>query len=77
MTASKFVRASLRHDWQFATHKLAALLAHRTQHRSTARWILGKPRVDRILALETFRQAWGRPIDSPPADDILADLDID
>ena len=30
-----------------------------------------------ILALETFRQAWGRPIDSPPADDILADLDID
>ncbi len=57
--------------------KLAALRAHRTKHRSTARWILGKPRVDQILALETFRQAWGRPIDSPPADDILADLDID
>ena len=57
--------------------KLAALRAHRTQHRSTARWILGKPRVDQILALETFRQAWGRPIDSPPADDILADLAID
>jgi LmbE family N-acetylglucosaminyl deacetylase len=57
--------------------KLAALRAHRTQHRSTARWILGKPRVDQILALETFRQAWGRPIDPPPADDILADLDID
>jgi LmbE family N-acetylglucosaminyl deacetylase len=57
--------------------KLAALRAHRTQHRSTARWILDKPRVDQILAIETFRQAWGRPIDSPPKDDILADLDID
>jgi hypothetical protein len=57
--------------------KLAGLSAHRTQHRSTARWILGKPRVDQILALETFRQTWGRSIDSQPADDILADLDID
>jgi len=57
--------------------KLAALRAHRTQHRSAARWILDKPRVDQILAIETFRQAWGRPIDSPPIDDILADLDID
>jgi LmbE family N-acetylglucosaminyl deacetylase len=57
--------------------KLAALCAHRTQHRSTERWILGKPRVDQILAIETFRQAWGRPIDSPPASDVLADLEID
>jgi LmbE family N-acetylglucosaminyl deacetylase len=57
--------------------KLAALRAHRTQHQSTARWILGKPRVDEILAIETFRQAWGRPIDSPPVDDILAGLDLD
>ena len=54
--------------------KLAALRAHRTQHRSTARWILAKPRVDQILAIETFRQAWGPPIDGPPLDDILADL---
>jgi LmbE family N-acetylglucosaminyl deacetylase len=57
--------------------KLAALRAHRTQHRSTARWILGKPRVDQIVAIETFRQAWGRPIDARPASDVLADLDID
>jgi len=57
--------------------KLAALLAHRTQHQSAARWILHKPRVDQILAIETFRQAWGRPIDSPPLNDILADLNID
>jgi LmbE family N-acetylglucosaminyl deacetylase len=57
--------------------KLAALRAHRTQHRSTARWILGKPRVDEILAIETFRQAWGPPLDSPPVDDILIDLGID
>jgi len=57
--------------------KLAALRAHRTQHQSSARWILGKPRVDQILAIETFRQAWGPPIDAPPADDILADLEID
>ena len=56
--------------------KLAALRAHRTQHRSAARWILDKPRVDEILAIETFRQAWGGPIESPPLDDILIDVDI-
>jgi hypothetical protein len=31
----------------------------------------------RFLAIETFRQAWGRPIDCPPVDDIFADLNID
>src|SRR5262249_48204816 len=35
--------------------KIAALRAHRTQHRSTDRWIFQKPRADQILTMETFR----------------------
>jgi N-acetylglucosamine malate deacetylase 2 len=57
--------------------KIAALRAHRTQRRSTDRWILQKPRADEILGIETFRQAWGPPITKAPLDDVLAGLVID
>jgi LmbE family N-acetylglucosaminyl deacetylase len=57
--------------------KIAALRAHRTQHRSTERWILHKPRVDEILSIETFRQAWGPPLGHVPLDDVFAGLVIE
>jgi LmbE family N-acetylglucosaminyl deacetylase len=57
--------------------KVAALRAHRTQHRSTERWILGKPRVDQILSIETFRQGWGPPLPAVPLADVVAGLMID
>ena len=56
------------------TTKTAALRAHRTQHRSTERWILDKPRADQILSIETFRQAWGAPIPVVPLDDVFAGI---
>jgi N-acetylglucosamine malate deacetylase 2 len=59
------------------TAKTAALRAHRTQHRSTDRWIFHKPHADRILATETFRQAWGPPLASVPLDDVFAGLFMD
>ncbi|PYR27616.1 MAG: hypothetical protein DMF92_15985 [Acidobacteria bacterium] len=56
------------------TTKAAALRAHRTQHRSTERWIFRKPHVDRILAIETFRQGVGPPLPAVPLDDVLTGI---
>jgi LmbE family N-acetylglucosaminyl deacetylase len=49
--------------------KTAALRAHRTQHRSVTRHFFDQPDVDRILAFEIYRQAFGPPLASRPADD--------
>ena len=54
--------------------KAAALRAHRTQHRSTDRWVFGKPRADRILAIETFRQGLGPALPAVPLDDVFAGI---
>ena len=59
------------------TAKAAALRAHRTQHRSTERWLFRKPRVDQILAIETFRQGWGSSLPALPLDDVFAGIVID
>jgi LmbE family N-acetylglucosaminyl deacetylase len=56
------------------TSKAAALRAHRTQHRSADRWFFSKPHVDRILAIETFRQGAGPPLPPVPLDDVLAGI---
>jgi LmbE family N-acetylglucosaminyl deacetylase len=56
------------------TTKAAALRAHRTQHRSAERWIFRKPHVDRILAIETFRQGVGPPLPAVPLDDVLTGI---
>lgn len=55
--------------------RAAALRAHRTQHLSVARHFFDQPDVEKILGLETWRQAWGPPLRRRPADDILEDLD--
>lgn len=57
--------------------KAAALRAHRTQHRSTARWIFDKPRVDEILAIETFRHGGGTSTPAVPLDDVFAGIVVD
>jgi LmbE family N-acetylglucosaminyl deacetylase len=59
------------------TTKAAALRAHRTQHRSTDRWIFCKPDVDRILSVETFRQGLGPPLAAVPLDDVFAGIVAD
>jgi LmbE family N-acetylglucosaminyl deacetylase len=54
--------------------KAAALRAHRTQHLSLERILLSKPDVDQLLSVELFRQAWGPPAASRPADDLFDGL---
>jgi LmbE family N-acetylglucosaminyl deacetylase len=48
--------------------------AHRTQHLSIDRCFFNKPDVDRILATEIWRQAWGPPLGKRPAGDIFEGL---
>lgn len=54
--------------------KAAALRAHRSQHLSIDRCFFKQPDLDRILATETWRQAWGPALASRPETDILAGL---
>ena len=51
--------------------KAAALRAHRTQHVSIDRHFFHLPDVDRILSVETFRQAFGPPLAKRPATDLF------
>ncbi|MBA2258764.1 MAG: PIG-L family deacetylase [Acidobacteria bacterium] len=57
---------------QWRDRRAAALRAHRTQHLSIDRYFFNQPNVDRILDREFWRHAWGPPLTSRPADDILA-----
>ena len=50
--------------------------AHRSQHVPIERCFFNKPDVDRILSVEIFRQAWGPPLPSVPADDVLVGIDL-
>lgn len=54
--------------------KAAALRAHRTQHLSIDKYFFSRPDLDRILALEVWRQAWGPGLLRRPVDDVLAGL---
>ena len=47
--------------------RAAALRAHRTQHLSVDRYFFSRPDVDRVLAREFWRQAWGPAISRPAA----------
>jgi len=51
--------------------KAAALRAHRTQHLSIDRCFFNQPNLDRILAVEVWRHAWGPPLAARPANDLL------
>jgi LmbE family N-acetylglucosaminyl deacetylase len=54
--------------------KAAALRAHRTQHVSIDRCFFNQPDLDRILAVETWRQAWGPPVHARPSADLFEGL---
>ena len=54
--------------------KADALRAHRTQHVSIDRHFFHLPDVDKILSVETFRQAFGPPLSSRPSSDIFESL---
>jgi N-acetylglucosamine malate deacetylase 2 len=54
--------------------RAAALRAHRTQHLSVDKYFFNRPDTDRILDREMWRQAWGPPLRSRPARDVLEDL---
>jgi LmbE family N-acetylglucosaminyl deacetylase len=57
--------------------KAAALRAHRTQHVSIDRHFFHLPDVERILSVETFRQAFGPSLRKRPAADIFESIDAD
>jgi LmbE family N-acetylglucosaminyl deacetylase len=54
--------------------RIAALRAHRTQHLSIDRCFFNQPDLDRVLAVETWRQAWGPPLGRRPWSDIFEGL---
>lgn len=56
--------------------KADALRGHRSQRVPVDRCFFSKPDVDRILSVEIFRQAWGPPLSSLPADDVLVGIDL-
>lgn len=59
----------------WSRRKAEALRAHRTQHHSTEKYFFSQPDLDRILALECYRQGWGPPLQARPSDDIFCGLD--
>ncbi len=59
---------------RWAERKARALRAHRSQHLSTERIFFSKQDADRLLAVELFRQAWGRGGDAWPMRDVFEGL---
>jgi LmbE family N-acetylglucosaminyl deacetylase len=54
--------------------KVAALRTHRTQHQSVEKHFFDQPDVDRILSIETYRQAWGPQLRQRPSRDVFDGL---
>lgn len=54
--------------------KAAALRAHRTQHLSIDRCFFNRANLDRILAVEVWRQAWGPPLARRPLGNVTDGL---
>jgi N-acetylglucosamine malate deacetylase 2 len=54
--------------------RAAALRAHRSQHLSIDRCFFSQPDIDRALAVEVWRQAWGPPLERRPSHDLLEGL---
>jgi N-acetylglucosamine malate deacetylase 2 len=60
---------------RWSAGKAAALRIHRTQHLNTERVFFSQPDVDKLLGLETFRQAFGPPLRARPSADLFEGLD--
>ena len=59
-------------EWR--ERRIAALRAHRTQHLSIDRFFFSRSDVNRVLAVEYWRHAWGPPLQSRPSGDIFDSL---
>ena len=59
-------------EWR--ERRIAALRAHRTQHLSIDKYFFNQPDLARVLAVETWRQAWGPPLSTRPSKDVLQAL---
>ena len=55
--------------------KSTALRAHRSQHISIDRVFFSQPDVERLLSVETFRQAWGPPLARRPCPDLFEGME--
>ena len=60
---------------RWSDRKAAALRVHRTQHLNTERVFFSQPDVDKLLGLETFRQAFGPALTVRPAHDLFDGID--
>ncbi len=60
---------------RWSKRKAEVLRVHRTQHLNTERVFFNQPDVDRLLGLETFRQAFGPPLARRPSDDLFEGLE--
>jgi LmbE family N-acetylglucosaminyl deacetylase len=60
---------------RWSSRKAEALRTHRTQHQNTGRIFFSQPDVDRLLSLETFRQAFGPALRLRPSDDLFDGID--
>lgn len=59
---------------RWSERRAAALRAHRTQHLSVDKYFFNQPDVARVLAVETWRQAFGPPLSRRPSPDIFEGL---
>lgn len=60
---------------RWSARKAEALRIHRTQHLNTERVFFNQPDVDRLLGLETFRQAFGPPLHERPSHDLFEGIE--
>jgi LmbE family N-acetylglucosaminyl deacetylase len=60
---------------RWSARKAEALRLHRTQHLNTERVFFSQPDADRLLGLETFRQAFGPPLPVRPSADLFEGID--
>jgi LmbE family N-acetylglucosaminyl deacetylase len=60
---------------RFSSRKADALRVHRTQHLNTQRVFFSQPDVDKLLGLETFRQAFGPALRSRPSHDLFEGIE--
>jgi len=62
---------------RWSGRKAEALRIHRTQHLNTERVFFSQPDVDKLLALETFRQAFGPPLARRPSQDLFENIETE
>ncbi len=60
---------------RWSQRKVEALRLHRTQHLNTERVFFKQPDVEKLLSLETFRQAFGPALGSRPSSDLFEGID--